>query len=53
MKTMLLGFSMLLMVTTNDMLAGRWESRPSEKGNVTGVVFKNGNSMEGYVNKKQ
>ena len=31
---------------------GRWESRPSEKGNVTGVVFKADSSFEGYVNKK-
>lgn len=34
------------------MLTGRWESRPSEKGNVTGVVFKESGVLEGYVNKK-
>lgn len=35
-----------------DRLTGRWESKPSVKGNVTGVVFKTDNSFEGYVNKK-
>lgn len=35
-----------------DKLTGRWESKPSPKGNVTGVVFKSDNSFEGYVNKK-
>jgi hypothetical protein len=33
-------------------LTGRWETKPSEKGNVTGVVFKADNTYEGYVNKK-
>jgi hypothetical protein len=32
-------------------LKGRWESKPSIKGNVTGVVFKD-STFEGYVNKK-
>src|SRR6476659_10245437 len=32
-------------------LIARWESKPSEKGNVTGVVFKD-STFEGYVNKK-
>ena len=35
-----------------DPLTGRWESKPSEKGNVTGVIFKSDSSFEGYVNKK-
>ncbi|RPD39523.1 hypothetical protein [Chitinophaga barathri] len=35
-----------------DKLTGRWETAPSEKGNVTGVVFKADNTFEGYVNKK-
>ena len=37
---------------SKDRLTGRWESKPSEKGNVTGVVFKPDYSMEGYINKK-
>ncbi|WP_346318002.1 hypothetical protein [Chitinophaga sp. YIM B06452] len=36
----------------NDVLTGRWESRPSERGSVTGVVFKTDSTFEGYVNKK-
>lgn len=35
-----------------DPLTGRWETKPSAKGNVTGVVFKNDSILEGYVNKK-
>jgi hypothetical protein len=33
-------------------LPGRWETQRSVNGNVTGVVFKEDNSFEGYVNKK-
>jgi hypothetical protein len=33
-------------------LTGRWETKPSPKGNITGVVFNNDNTYEGYVNKK-
>ncbi len=33
-------------------LTGRWETKPSEKGNITGVVFKTDNTYEGYINKK-
>lgn len=35
-----------------DKLTGRWETQPSDKGNVTGVVFKADQSFEGYVNNK-
>jgi hypothetical protein len=35
-----------------DRLTGRWETKPSAKGNITGIVFKADNSFEGYVNKK-
>jgi hypothetical protein len=40
------------LLVANDPLTGRWETKPSEKGNVTGVVFKNDSILEGYVNKK-
>jgi len=43
---------LLLAMAPGDLLTGRWESRPSDNGNITGVVFKNGNSLEGYINKK-
>ena len=35
-----------------DNLTGKWETKPSAKGNVTGIVFKADNSFEGYVNRK-
>lgn len=38
--------------TGKDKLTGRWESKPSPKGNVTGVVFKADQTMEGYINRK-
>lgn len=41
-----------LFLTVNDPLTGRWETKPSAKGNVTGVVFKNDSVLEGYINKK-
>lgn len=36
----------------DDKLTGRWESKPSPAGNVTGVIFKPDQSFEGYINKK-
>ena len=42
----------MLALSAGDKLTGRWESLPSPKGNVTGVVFKPDNTFEGYVNKK-
>ena len=35
-----------------DFLTGRWETKPSPKGNITTVVFKPDNSFEGFVNRK-
>lgn len=35
-----------------DMLTGRWETKPSEKGNVTSVVFKEDGTFEGFINRK-
>jgi hypothetical protein len=54
MKTVLiLGLIMTFFAVKGDKeLAGRWESKPSVNGNVTGVVFKTDNSFEGYVNRK-
>ena len=52
MKTVILCLAGLFHLSTNDVLTGRWETKPSRKGNVTGVVFKADNSFEGYVNKK-
>jgi len=54
MKTILItaAFTILLAFTPPDKLTGRWQSKPSSKGNVTGVVFKADNTFEGFVNKK-
>ena len=52
MKLLFFAFAMFFVLPEKNMLTGRWESKPSEKGNVTGVVFKAGNILEGYVNKK-
>jgi len=46
-----LGMVVLSAFIGENKLIGRWESKPSEKGNVTGVVFKD-STFEGYVNKK-
>lgn len=42
----------LLAFAPKNKLVGRWETRPSPKGNVTGVVFNKDYTYEGYVNKK-
>lgn len=54
MKTALMLCAIIgsFLLVGNDPLTGRWETKPSEKGNVTGVVFKNDSILEGYVNKK-
>lgn len=53
MKTLLISAALFAtLALTHDHLTGRWETKPSSKGNVTGVVFKADNSFEGYVNRK-
>ena len=37
---------------SEDYLTGRWQTKPSEKGNVTSVVFKPDGTFEGFVNRK-
>ncbi len=52
-KTLISGVIMVLLAfTVKDKLTGKWESKPSPNGNITGVVFKPDNTFEGYVNKK-
>src|SRR5215212_535520 len=54
MKTLF--FSTVLTVLSTffleDKLVGRWETKPSPKGNVTGVLFKPDHTYMGYVNGK-
>jgi hypothetical protein len=57
LKTMkkLFVFSIILVLAAfvpKKKLVGRWETRPSEKGNVTGVIFYKDHTYEAYVNKK-
>jgi hypothetical protein len=42
----------LMSFMVRDELTGRWKSKPSETGMVTGIFFKPDNSFEGYVNAK-
>ena len=51
MKPLIICLMVLLGSSSGEKLIGRWESI-SDKGNVTGVVFKDDNTFEGYVNKK-
>ena len=37
---------------SEDFLTGRWETKPSPKGNITSVVFKPDNTFEGFINRK-
>jgi len=54
MKTILIAAVMMMSgaLTPKNKLTGRWETKPSPKGNITGVVFNKDNTYEGYVNKK-
>lgn len=53
MKTILFSVLAMAFLSTEgpERLIGRWESI-SSTGNVTGVVFKDDNTFEGYVNQK-
>ena len=52
MKTLIIYLTAMIGLASETNLTGRWETKPSEKGNTTGVVFKQDNTYEGYVNKK-
>ena len=54
MKTLIISFLVISFFGNGfkDKLTGRWQSPPSETGAVTGIVFKNDSTFEGYVNKK-
>jgi hypothetical protein len=45
-------FIAMFAFTLTDELTGRWESKPSAKGTVTGVLFKSDKTFEGYINRK-
>ena len=62
MKTNLISGTILVLVsaamltlfsfTSTGSILGKWETKPSDKGNVTRVIFKPDNSFEAYINKK-
>jgi hypothetical protein len=52
MKSLLIAAAVMLLPVVKDKLEGPWETKPSEKGNVTRVVFKPDNTFEGFVNRK-
>ena len=54
MKIMIIAALALMLAATSDPnpLLGRWETKPSPKGNVTGLYMKADSSFEGFFNKK-
>jgi hypothetical protein len=52
MKSIIIAAAIMLLPVVKNKLEGRWESKPSVNGNVTGVVFKPDYTFEGYVNRK-
>jgi hypothetical protein len=54
MKRMTISILMIMMCSfiPADGLTGRWQTKPSPKGNVTSVLFKADGSYETYINKK-
>ena len=54
MKIMIIAAIALTLAATSDPnpLLGRWETKPSPKGNVTGLYMKADSSFEGFFNKK-
>ena len=52
MKLFIFYMAALMSLSSTIDLTGRWETGPSEKGNITGVVFKSDSTFEGYVNRK-
>jgi hypothetical protein len=52
MKVTIFAAAIMLLLAGKHKLEGRWETKPSENGNVTGVVFKADHTFDGYVNRK-
>lgn len=54
MKTTLISFLAVFTIVFGgkDKLTGRWQTKPSENGAVTGAVFMEDNRFECYVNRK-
>jgi hypothetical protein len=54
MKTFLISIVIMTFFAfpAKDILTGKWQTPVSPKGNVTGIVFKEDNSFEAFVNRK-
>jgi hypothetical protein len=54
MKTILIFLVTLILAGTaeRDILTGRWQTKPSAKGNPTGIAFREDKTFEVYINKK-
>jgi hypothetical protein len=53
MKTLVITAIMMALGLVNDeSLVGKWETKPSPKGNVTGMVMRADNTFDVYINKK-
>ena len=54
MKTILISLVIMIFFAfpAKDILTGKWQSPVSPKGNVTGIIFKEDNSFEAFVNRK-
>ena len=45
MKILIIWMAVLNSLSSTINLTGRWETKPSEKGNITGVVFKDDDNL--------
>lgn len=55
MKILLLSAAIGLLLSfspNNNPLAGRWSTKPSNKGNVTSVEFRSDSTFDGFINRK-
>ena len=54
MKSTLLSATILALsiMALPDVLTGKWQTKPSVNGNVTGIHFKPDNTYEAYINRK-
>ncbi|HEY0679374.1 MAG TPA: hypothetical protein VGD17_13890 [Chitinophagaceae bacterium] len=52
MKLSILTLIFISLIPFKNKLLGTWETRPSEKGNITRVIFNKDNTHEVFINKK-
>lgn len=54
MKILLMcaGIGLFSFSLNNSPISGRWMTKPSDKGNVTSVEFREDNTFDGFINRK-